>query len=202
MPKLRRFAKQAINLSIGSLILTSLALAAPSVATVTSAVPFVIDGHPASSPGVTSFPVVAGDTVSTTNGPAVLLFHDGSTVKLGENSSAKVDVVGANPKVVLLAGALDYKLVAGSNLKVTNLDGTRKDATTPDAASSVASSRGRTSSVLSSPAFIVSAGGSAVGVASGLMGALSGSSSVAASATTSASGSVLIAHVPPVSIHL
>jgi hypothetical protein len=111
MAKFRSFARQAFYLCTASITLTMTALAAPSVATVTSAVPFVLDGHSVTSPGVTSFPLVPGDTVATTNGPAVLLFHDGSTVKLGENSSAKIDTVGENPKVILLAGALDYKLV-------------------------------------------------------------------------------------------
>jgi hypothetical protein len=185
-------------LCLGCFILTFIAFAAPSVATVTRAVPFVLDGHAVSSPGVTSFPLVSGDTISTSNGPAVLLFHDGSTVKLGENSSVKLDTVGPDPKVVLLAGALDYKLVAGSNVKVTNLDTVRKPASA-DATPSANTSRGRVASVLSSPNFIISAGGGAVGVASALLNPFSSGTSAAASATSSGTS---IAHIPPVSRHL
>lgn len=196
MAKFRSLAKHALYLPLGSIILSFNALAAPSIATVTSAVPFVLDGHAVSSPGVTSFPLVNGDTVATSNGPAVLLFQDGSTVKLGENSSAKLDMVGASPKVVLLAGALDYKLVAGSNVKVTNLDTVRKS-TSEEAVPSA--SRSHASSVMSSPGFILSAGGSAVGVATALLNPFSSGATAAASTATSGS---LVAHLPPVSKHL
>jgi hypothetical protein len=155
----------------------------------------MLDGHTVSSPGVTSFPLVSGDTVSTSNGPAVLLFRDGSTVKLGENSSVKLDTVGANQKVVLLAGALDYKLVAGSNLKVTNLDMVRKPAVA-GSGPAANNSHGRIASVLSSPSFILSAGGGAVGVATALLNPFSSG----AAATTS--GATPIDHLPPVSRHL
>jgi hypothetical protein len=195
MAKLRSLAKHAISLSVCFFSLAVSVFAANPIATMTSAVPFVLDGHSVTSPGVTSFPLVPGDTVATTNGPAVLLFHDGSTVKLGENSSAKIDTVGENPKVILLAGALDYKLVAGSNVKVTNLDTVRKPVV--EAAPSANVSRGRAVAVLSSPSFILSAGGSAVGLAFALNPFSSGSS-VATSVSTTGT---LTANLPPVSRH-
>jgi hypothetical protein len=195
MAKLRSLAKHTGYFFLGCFLFTFSALAAPSVGTVTSAVSFVLDGHAVSSPGVTSFPLVNGDVVATSNGVAVLLFRDGSTVKLGENSSVKVDVIGANPKVVLLAGALDYKLVAGSNIKVTNLDTVRKSPAT-DAVPATEASHSRVASALNSPSFIISAGGSAVGVASALLNPFSNGA-----ASTTSSGT-LIAHLPPVSKHL
>jgi hypothetical protein len=101
------------------------ALGSTAVATVTSALAFVIDGHSIDAPGVTSFPLVVGDTVATSQGSAVLFFPDGSAVKLGINSSAKIDGDAASPKLILLAGALDYRLVPGSNLAITNLEAER-----------------------------------------------------------------------------
>ena len=108
-------------------ILSSFAFAGKPVATVTSAVPFALDGHSINTPGVSSFPVVVGDTVATSHGPAVLVFSDGSALKLGSNSSVRIGGLDAKPKIVLLAGALDYKLVPGSAVSVTNLDSEHKN---------------------------------------------------------------------------
>ena len=111
-------------------LLVSSAFAGKSIATVTSAEPFALDGHSVNTPGVSSFPIVVGDTVATSRGPAVLRFTDGSAMKLGSNSSVRIAGVDTRPKVVLLAGALDYKLVPGSALSVTNLDNAEHAATT------------------------------------------------------------------------
>ena len=115
------------------------ALAAKPVASITSAEPFALDGHPVNTPGVSSFPVVVGDTVSTTRGPAVLLFSDGSAMKLGSNSAVRIAGVESRPKVVLLSGALDYKIVPGSNLSVMNLDSEHKSGNAATASVAVAS---------------------------------------------------------------
>ena len=101
-------------------------LSAATLATVTSASPFALDGRSINTPGVTSFPLVLGDLLSTASGPAVVLFQDGSKVKLLPNSSVKIAGAAAKPKLVLLSGSLDYKLVPGSSLSVTNLDIERK----------------------------------------------------------------------------
>ncbi len=125
-------------------IASSVAFAGKPVATITSAVPFALDGHSVNTPGVSSFPVIVGDTVATSHGPAVLVFSDGSALKLGSNSSVRIAGVDAKPKIVLLAGALDYKLVPGSTVSVTNLDSEHHSPATtgggtPHPAASVAS---------------------------------------------------------------
>jgi hypothetical protein len=96
------------------------------VATVTSAAVFRLDGRSINTPGVTTFPLVVGDVVATHNGAAVLFFDDGSVVKVGVNSSIRIAGGVAKPKVVLLAGTLDYKLSLGSNTSVMNLDTERR----------------------------------------------------------------------------
>ncbi len=110
-----------------SVLFLSTLFASRPVATITSAEPFALDGHSINTPGVTSFPIVVGDTVGTLHGPAVLLFKDGSELKLGANSSVQIAGAEVKPKVVLLGGALDFKLTPGSNLAVTNLDSEHKN---------------------------------------------------------------------------
>jgi hypothetical protein len=116
------FLRSAIFLAAASAI----PISAASLATVTSASPFALDGRSINTPGVTSFPLVLGDLIATSSGPAVVLFQDGSKVKLLPNSSVKIAGVAAKPKLVLLSGSLDYKLIPGSILSVTNLDIERK----------------------------------------------------------------------------
>jgi hypothetical protein len=104
-------------------VLTSLVgLAFTPIATVTSDEPFCVDGRAVTVSGITSIPLTVGHEVSTAKAPAVLFFADGSSVKLAASSRAKLVGSEAQPKLVLLAGSLDYKIVLGSNLSVTSLD--------------------------------------------------------------------------------
>jgi hypothetical protein len=100
---------------------------AAAIATFISASPFTLDGHSVDTPGVTSFPLVVGDVLVTPIGPAVLFFQDGSRVKLAVHSSIRLAGATTKPKLVLLSGSLDFKLVPGSILAVTNRDLERKE---------------------------------------------------------------------------
>jgi hypothetical protein len=120
---MKRISKSAFLFGV---IVIAPAFGARPIATVTSAEPFALDGHSVNTPGVSSFPVVLGDTVATARGSAVLKFTDGSAMKLGSNSSVRIAGVETKPKIVLLAGALDYKIVPGSGVSVTNLDSEHK----------------------------------------------------------------------------
>ncbi len=102
------------------------ALALTTIATITCAEPFTVDGRSVTFSGVTAIPLVVGNEVATSAAPAVLFFTDGSSVKLAAGSRAKLIGSPAQPKLVLLDGSLDYKVVLGSNLSVTNLDLERK----------------------------------------------------------------------------
>jgi hypothetical protein len=97
------------------------------VATVTSAGPFKLDGHSLNTPGVTTFPLIIGDFVGTLNGAAAVFFADGNVVKLAAKSSIEITGSETGPILVLLSGSLDYQLVPGSSLSVTNLDAERKN---------------------------------------------------------------------------
>jgi hypothetical protein len=90
---------------------------------------FQLDGHTINTPGVTLWPLVLGDELtSSQNSPVIILFRDGSRVKLDAGARAKIAGSDEQPKVVLLAGTLDFKLVPKSNLNVTNLQSERKKA--------------------------------------------------------------------------
>jgi hypothetical protein len=97
-----------------------------AVATISSPEPFSLNGRSVTVSGVTEMPLAVGSEVATSNAPAVLFFADGSSVKLAAGSRARLTGSEAQLKLVLLAGSLDYKLVLGSNLSVTNLDLERK----------------------------------------------------------------------------
>ena len=96
------------------------------IATVSSADPFLLDGRAVSGSGITSVPLGVGSEVATAMTPVVLFFSDGSSVKLAASSRVKLTGSTEQPKLVLLSGALDYKVVLGSNLSVTSLDLERK----------------------------------------------------------------------------
>jgi hypothetical protein len=102
---------------------TSLSFASTSVATLTSSQAFLLDGHPVTSSGITSWPIVIGDEVATAKSTAILYFRDGSSVKLAAASSVKLSGSPEEPKLVLTSGTLDYKLVAGSKITVANAAG-------------------------------------------------------------------------------
>jgi hypothetical protein len=100
--------------------LASLGFAAGPLATVSSSQPFKLDGHAVTTAGITAWPVVAGDDLATAKFPAVLYFHDGSSVQLSAQSSVTVNGSAEEPKLILTSGKLDYKLVAGSKIAITN----------------------------------------------------------------------------------
>ncbi len=94
--------------------------AASPIATMSSPDPFTIDGHSVAAPGVSSWPVVIGDRIDTSTGPGTMLFHDGSSVRLAPKSVVRLTGTTTRPKLILMAGNLDYKLSAESKLELTN----------------------------------------------------------------------------------
>jgi hypothetical protein len=81
-----------------------------------------VNGESIAPAGVALWPLLVGNEVSTFAAAAVLFFPDGSSVKLAPASRAKLTGSESRPKLVLLRGSLDYKVVLGSNVSVTNLD--------------------------------------------------------------------------------
>ena len=96
------------------------AMASTPIATIYSPQPLTIDGHAVSAPGISSWPIVIGDEVATSTAPGTILFQDGSSIRLAAKSSARLSGTSAHPKLLLVAGNLDYKLAAGSSLELSN----------------------------------------------------------------------------------
>lgn len=100
-----------------------------NLGTITSATPFRLDGHLINTPGVTTFPLVSGDVITTSAGSALLILQSGGTLKLAANSSLKITAGALAPLVTLLSGTVDRssnaKLVApyvrGSNTLASSI---------------------------------------------------------------------------------
>ena len=151
----------------------ALSFASTPVATVSSSQPFTMAGHAVTSPGISSWPVVVGDEIATADGPAVLNFPDGSSVKLAAGSSARVGGSVAEPKVVLMSGTLDYKLAAGSKLTISN-SALKQHIKQPAVQSGAGAAKRTWTGTLSSPVFwvpasFVAGGGAGAGIANALI---------------------------------
>lgn len=89
------------------------------VGSVSSSQSFALDGHAIKAAGITSWPVVVGDEITTSAAPAVMSFPDGSSIQLAPRSQVKISGNIESPKVVLTAGNLEYKLAPGSTVSLT-----------------------------------------------------------------------------------
>ena len=90
--------------------------ASAPIANLSSPQGFYLDGHPVAAAGVSSWPLVLGDEVTTSGSTATMLFQDGSRVKLAPQSRVKISGTTAKPQVLLVAGSLDYRLTPGSSV--------------------------------------------------------------------------------------
>lgn len=121
----------SVKVGLGILAVATVCSAAGSVASVTSAQPFAVDGVTLSNPGVNSWPLISNDEVSTREGAALMTFRDGSAIKLAPESRIRLAGSTAAPQVILLAGNIDTKLAPGSRLLVTRA-AANDDNGTPD----------------------------------------------------------------------
>lgn len=110
---------KTLKLGAGIAAFAAVCSAAGSVASVTSAQPFMVDGVQLSNPGVNSWPLISNDEVATSAGAALMTFRDGSAVKLGPQSRIRVAGSPNAPEVILISGNVDTKLAPGSKLLVT-----------------------------------------------------------------------------------
>lgn len=166
------------------------AMAATPIATVRTSDAFQLDGHSMNTPGVTAWPLVLGDELTTPqNSPLVVLFRDGSEVKLAAASRAQIVGTEKQPKLVLLSGSLDFKLAPKSNILVTNLKSESAEAA---------------SSAVTSDAVSHNFGGNAT-LATSAAAALTASTFLIPASTaalSSAPKAAALVTVPPVSRHL
>jgi hypothetical protein len=117
-----------IKLGIMFALGVSLCSAAGSLASVTSAEAFSVDGITLSNPGVSSWPLISNDEIATKAAGALLTFRDGSAIKLAPLSRIKLGGTEAAPQVLIMAGNLESKIAPGSKLMITRaIDATDKD---------------------------------------------------------------------------
>ena len=105
-----------------ALLLTGLAYGAPPVATVSSTGTFALRGATVKADGVPSWPMMAGDEISTTTAVAVIQFLDGSRVTLEGGSMARVDKTASGMSIRLSSGSMQVLARSGA-LKVFNSAG-------------------------------------------------------------------------------
>jgi hypothetical protein len=127
---LRTSLIRSLSLSLGVALAASAAFAGVPVASVTSAQLFYLDGTPVSNPGVNSWPLVITDDLATSDGAAVLNFRDGSRVEMAANSRVQLTGTDASPRVLLLAGKMNYNIAAGSHVSVVALAAQAPETTT------------------------------------------------------------------------
>ena len=98
-----------------------LSSASTPVATVSCTEPFSLDERLIAAPGITSWPLMVGDDVETGIAPAMIVFLDGSSVKLAARSRIRLAATDSQLKVILEDGTLDYKVAGDSKLSVSSL---------------------------------------------------------------------------------
>jgi hypothetical protein len=96
--------------------------AASPLGSISSAEPFDLNGSSVQVAGVPSWPIAAGDVISTHSAPATIQFLDGSRVILAEDSKASVEAKAGKSVFRFLAGSGEYNLSAHPSLSVFVLD--------------------------------------------------------------------------------
>jgi hypothetical protein len=104
------------------LLVACSAFAATPVASVMSSSDFQLRGVSVNTAGVSSWPILAGDTVTAGTGPATMRFMDGTMVTLGPSSRVKVQRKKDDLSLQLLNGSMSFVLAPSSALQVYSGD--------------------------------------------------------------------------------
>jgi len=96
--------------------IASVAFAAGPIARVSSALPFQLRGALVPVAGVSSWPVLAGDSIATGDAAATIHFLDGTSVVLAQHSTARVEELNGRNTVRLLGGTMQATRAAGSTV--------------------------------------------------------------------------------------
>jgi hypothetical protein len=96
-------------------VATTAAVASEPVASVTSSTAFDLHGNRINVNGVPSWPVMAGDDITTQSGQAMIQLRDGSRVQLQGNSHVQVESKDDGSLLVrLLSGAMQIVFLGSS----------------------------------------------------------------------------------------
>lgn len=80
------------------------------VATITTSEPFAVNGVRMSAAGVSSWPLAAGDEVTTMKGNAVISIPNQGRIAIDKDSKLRLDRAADGTVIRLTAGAMRYKL--------------------------------------------------------------------------------------------
>jgi hypothetical protein len=109
----------------------AIGLCSSPLASVANEGPFVLNEQTVSARGVQSWPLLTGDRIVTAATPALISFHDGSTISLSPNSALRLSGSEREPVAVLESGALDYNIAKDSKLLVSKLSEASHQASAP-----------------------------------------------------------------------
>ena len=102
--------------------LAGLCFAAAPVGSASGTQTFHLRGNAVPVAGVPSWPLVAGDEISTDSGFVTLRFRDGSEATLDKGSRAKIEQDGDHLILRLQSGAMQFQVAKNSTLRVLNLN--------------------------------------------------------------------------------
>lgn len=97
------------RISIGLLACAVLAMAHPNstvVGTVSSSQSFAVDGYSFPVRGISSWPLVAGDHITTAQAPAVITLQNGIRIRVEPNSCVRIARAFEQVKVELVSGKI------------------------------------------------------------------------------------------------
>lgn len=163
------------------------------LATVSSEGPFVLNEQTVSARGVQSWPLLTADRIVTAATPALISFHDGSTINLNPNSTLRLSGSDREPVAVLESGALDYNIAKESKLLVSKSPAVSRQASASPEVSSGAASAPRLVNHATVGA-VVAASLAGVGTLVSRVGPTTGTA-----ASVSAAAAPLLAKPPPLS---
>src|SRR3974390_3566020 len=95
-------------------VVSAVAFAADPLGTASSSTAFGLNGVSMRSDGVSSWPVMSGDEISSGGAPVMIRFQDGSRVTLGEQSRAKLTDTGNGLTLNVTAGEAQFNLAQPS----------------------------------------------------------------------------------------
>jgi hypothetical protein len=113
---------RTVALPLAPLALAACLWAASPLGSVSSAQPFDLNGSSVPVAGVPTWPVAAGDVITTHSAPATIEFLDGSRVILAEDSKASIEAKAGKSVLRFLQGSGEYNLAAHPSLSVFVLD--------------------------------------------------------------------------------
>jgi hypothetical protein len=100
------------------LLIAGSAFAAAPVASVTSSSDFQLRDATVNTAGVSSWPIMAGDTMVAGTGSATIRFIDGTLVTLAPNSRVKVQEKNSDLSLQLVNGSMSFVLADSSALRI------------------------------------------------------------------------------------